>query len=99
MWRRCGSSNLSRLANYPGGLPSVRTKGPAGPARFSWAASNPPLLMARIVAAPLCGDPFRMSADPVGDIGLRCHHALMDRAFPGELKIFFFAIGRIGEGA
>jgi hypothetical protein len=40
-----------------------------------------------------------MVADPLGDVGLRAHHALIERAIPGELKIFFLAIGRIGDGA
>src|SRR5437868_12723060 len=40
-----------------------------------------------------------MPADPLGDVGLRRHHALLGRAIPGELKILFFAIGRVGDGA
>jgi hypothetical protein len=40
-----------------------------------------------------------MVPDPLGDVGLRAHHALIERAVPSELKIFFFAIGRIGDGA
>jgi hypothetical protein len=40
-----------------------------------------------------------MVPDPLGDVGLRPHHALIERAIPGELKIFFLAIGRIGDGA
>jgi hypothetical protein len=39
-----------------------------------------------------------MIADPLGDIGLRGHHALLKRTVPGELKILFFAIGRIRDG-
>jgi hypothetical protein len=39
-----------------------------------------------------------MVPDPLGDVGLRSHHALIERALPGELKIFFLAIGRIGDG-
>jgi hypothetical protein len=38
-------------------------------------------------------------ANPLRDIGLRSHHALLDRTVPGELKMLFFAIGRIGDGA
>jgi hypothetical protein len=40
-----------------------------------------------------------MIADPLCDVRLRAHHALTERAIPGELKIFFFAIGRVGYGA
>jgi hypothetical protein len=40
-----------------------------------------------------------MLANPLGDIGLRRHHALFDRALPGELQRFFFAIVGIGDGA
>jgi hypothetical protein len=39
-----------------------------------------------------------MLANPFGDIGLRGHHALLERTIPDELKIFFFAIGGIGDG-
>jgi hypothetical protein len=39
-----------------------------------------------------------MLADPLGDIGLRSHHALTERTIPGELKIFFLAIIGIGDG-
>src|SRR6266705_1197229 len=39
-----------------------------------------------------------MFADPLGYIGLRRHHALTQRTVPAELKILFFAIGRIGDG-
>jgi hypothetical protein len=56
-------------------------------------------LMARIVAGPFPGDPLGMVPDPLGDVGLRTHDALFERAIPGELKIFFLAIGRIGDGA
>jgi hypothetical protein len=37
-------------------------------------------------------------ADPLRDIGLRGHHALLDRTIPGELQVLFFAIGWIGDG-
>jgi hypothetical protein len=37
-------------------------------------------------------------ADPLRDIGLRGHHALLDRSIPGELQVLFLAIGRIGDG-
>jgi hypothetical protein len=39
-----------------------------------------------------------MLAYPLGDIGLRSHHALIERTIPGELKIFFLAIIGIGDG-
>src|SRR5271168_712179 len=55
--------------------------------------------MAGVVTAPFCGRPFGMVADPLGDIGLRGHHALLDRTVEGELEIFFLTIGRIGDGA
>jgi hypothetical protein len=38
-----------------------------------------------------------MLADPFGDIGLRRHHALLDRTIPGELQIFLLAIIGIGD--
>ncbi len=40
-----------------------------------------------------------MLADPLRDIGLRRHHALVDRAVPGELKRLLLAIVGIGDGA
>jgi hypothetical protein len=40
-----------------------------------------------------------MLANPLGDVGLGSHHALIERTLPGELKIFFLAIGGIGDGA
>ncbi|WP_154072612.1 hypothetical protein [Bradyrhizobium erythrophlei] len=40
-----------------------------------------------------------MLTDPLRDIGLGSHHALIERTIEGELKIFFFAMGRIGDGA
>jgi hypothetical protein len=61
--------------------------------------SNLSSFMAGILAGPFPGDPLGMVADPLGDVGLRSHHALIERAIPGELKIFFLAIGRIGDGA
>ena len=39
-----------------------------------------------------------MLANPFRDIGLRSHHALLKRPFPGVLKIFFLAIGGIRDG-
>jgi hypothetical protein len=61
-------------------------------------ASNFTLFAAGIVAAPFLCHPRRMLADPLGDIGLRSHHALTERTIPGELKIFFLAIIGIGDG-
>src|ERR1700727_745623 len=55
--------------------------------------------MAGIFAGPFPWSPLRMVAEPLGDVGLGRHHALIERAIPGELKIFFLAIGRIGDGA
>jgi hypothetical protein len=40
-----------------------------------------------------------MVPDPLGDVGLCAHYALIERAIPGELEIFFLAIGRIADGA
>jgi hypothetical protein len=60
--------------------------------------SNLSFLKARILAGPFPGGPLGMVPDPLGDVGLRSHHALIERALPRELKIFFLAIGRIGDG-
>jgi hypothetical protein len=40
-----------------------------------------------------------MLANPIGDIRLSSHHALIERTIEGELKIFFLAMGGIGDGA
>jgi hypothetical protein len=40
-----------------------------------------------------------MLANPLRDIGLRGHHALLERPFPGVLKILLLAIGRVSDGA
>ena len=63
------------------------------------AGSNPSLLVAGIVAGPFLGAPCRMLTNPLGDIGLRGHHALLGRTVPVELKVLFLAIGGIGDGA
>jgi hypothetical protein len=39
-----------------------------------------------------------MLANPFRDIGLRRHHALLDRSFPGVLKILLLAIRGICDG-
>jgi hypothetical protein len=39
-----------------------------------------------------------MLANPLGDIGLRSHHALIERTLPGESKILVLAIGGIADG-
>jgi hypothetical protein len=39
-----------------------------------------------------------MLTNPFGDIGLRRHHALLDRSFPSVLKILLLAIAGIGDG-
>jgi hypothetical protein len=61
--------------------------------------SNFSSFMAGILAGPFPGGPLGMVPDPLGDVGLRSHHALIERAIPDELNIFFVAIGRIGDGA
>jgi hypothetical protein len=61
--------------------------------------SNLSFLTARILAGPFRGEPLGMVPYPLGDVGLRSHHALIERAFPGELKIFFFTISGVGDGA
>src|ERR1700731_942735 len=53
---------------------------------------------ARIVAAPLPRHPCGMLADPLRDIGLRGHHALLERTVPRELKRLFLAVVGIGDG-
>jgi hypothetical protein len=68
----------------------------------SWrksAASDLPLLAAGIVATPPRGHQRGMLPNPLGDIGLRCHHALLGRTVPGELNIFILAIVRMRDGA
>jgi hypothetical protein len=40
-----------------------------------------------------------MLANPLRDIGLSRHHALIERPIPGELQVFLLAIGGIGDGA
>jgi hypothetical protein len=40
-----------------------------------------------------------MLANPLGDIRLGSHHALIGRAVPAELEMFVLAIGGIGDGA
>src|ERR1017187_3553970 len=66
--------------------------------RASRAKSNFPPPAAGIVAAPFPCRPGRMFANPLGDIGLRSHHALSDRTVPDELKRFFLAISGICDG-
>jgi hypothetical protein len=39
-----------------------------------------------------------MLANPLRDIGLRSHHALLKRPFPGVLNILFLAIAGVGDG-
>jgi hypothetical protein len=39
-----------------------------------------------------------MLTNPFGDIGLRGHHALLERPFPSVLKILLLAIAGIGDG-
>src|SRR5215211_2176830 len=54
-------------------------------------ASNLPL--PRIVAAPANRPPFRVLADPLGNIGRRRHRALRRRPGLRELKMLLFALG------
>ena len=65
----------------------------------TWAGSNVLLPAAGVTAAPFLCSPCGVLVDPLRDIGLRGHHALLDRAVPGELQMLFLAIGGIGDGA
>src|ERR1700742_5027477 len=99
--RRKRLSNPFRLANCPGVLPSGRTEKWLRLCRtvLARAKSNLSFLAAGIIAGPFRGGPLGVIADPLGDVGLRSHHALIEGAIPSELKIFFFAIGGGGDGA
>ena len=90
---RCLRPKLSASAIYPAPVRCRKFAASAGPGQ-----SDLLLLVARIVAAPFHGPPGRMLTNPLGDIGLRGHHALPERTVPGELKVLFLAIGRVGDG-
>jgi hypothetical protein len=52
------------------------------------------LLGAAIVAAPPHGNPLWMLVDPLRDVGLRIHHALVERHVSRERKMLIFALTR-----
>src|ERR1700761_9188062 len=96
------SSSQFRSANCPGASPSDRIetlRRNVAPHAAKSSGSDLALLVAGILAGPFRGGPFRMVADPLRDVGLRAHHALIDRSLPGELQIFFFAIRGVGDSA
>jgi hypothetical protein len=49
------------------------------------------LLGAAIVAPPPHGNPLWMFVDPLRDVGLRIHDALIERHASRERKMYFFA--------
>jgi hypothetical protein len=77
----------------------VRNRSAAAAPRTGEAQSNLAFLITGIFAGPFPGGPLGMVADPLGDVRLCRHHALIERAIPGELKIFVLAISGIGDGA
>ena len=56
------------------------------------------LSAARVIAGPFPRHPRRMLADPLRDIGLGRHHALLDRTVPGKLNRLLLTIAGIGNG-
>ena len=57
------------------------------------------LLGAAIVAPPPHGNPLWMLVDPLRDVGLRIHDALMERHIRGERKMLIFALTRCRQCA
>src|SRR5262245_10693952 len=65
-----------------------------GPTSRSATAKSALLLGAAIVAPPPHGDPLWMLADPLRDVGLRIHDALIERHAGRERKMLIFALCR-----